>query len=493
MRSLKIFCAALLSAALSLIAVPVAYAMPSEDDIAASKNQEKITTQSIADIKVQLAQLSAHSAELNQESEKAQQAFDEAVRTAEQAQKEADEAQKQAESAQKSVDEARASMGAIAQAIYRDSSGNLGSAYYLVNADSLLEAASRDHAMDMVATHTDQQLQEFRALQDVAKNLHKRAAEKSKKQKDLMQKADVAADKAAQAAAAAQAEVEDTQSEREGLEAQLAEQQANTQALEKDRAQGLAAQEAARKKAEEEARAKAEAEARKQAEEAAKAAAAAAGAQANQAQPSPQASSNVSIDRSKPILDISSWQLPSAINYDALAASVSGVIIRIGYTGTYSGSSYNKDESFERHYAEFTKRGIPVGVYWYSCANAGSEGAAEAQKALQFLGGRHLDFPVYIDVEDPTHQLPASMSTLTAQTQQFISTVRSGGYTAGVYSSSSWYSSKLNYSALVNSGAKIWVAQWSVNPPSIAYGMWQYSSSGHLNGYSGRLDVNQLG
>ena len=57
----------------------------------------------------------------------------------------------------------------------------------------------------------------------------------------------------------------------------------------------------------------------------------------------------------KPIIDISFYQNPSAIDYDLLAANVSGVILRACYS-TY------KDTAFDRHYQEFTSRGVPVGA-----------------------------------------------------------------------------------------------------------------------------------
>ncbi len=60
----------------------------------------------------------------------------------------------------------------------------------------------------------------------------------------------------------------------------------------------------------------------------------------------------------KPIIDISYYQSPVAINYDLIASQVSGVILRAAY-GKW------KDTAFDRHYAEFTARGVPVGAYHY--------------------------------------------------------------------------------------------------------------------------------
>ena len=62
----------------------------------------------------------------------------------------------------------------------------------------------------------------------------------------------------------------------------------------------------------------------------------------------------------KPIIDISYWQQPALIDYDKLAGQVDGVILRAAY-------GVKADSAFNRHYAEFTKRGVPVGCYHYIC------------------------------------------------------------------------------------------------------------------------------
>ena len=444
---------------------------PSEDEIAASKAQEQATARSVADIEVDLANLSAQAAQLNQAKQEAQAAFERAQAAALEAKDQAEEALAKAKQAEKDVEKARAEMATIAQAMYQNSAGKLTGAYYFLGADSLTAAANHDRAMGLVADNADQQMRSFVAMQDVADALRKRADLKKAEADKLMQEADIAADAAGAAAAQADAMVAEFDEQRSALLSQLAAQKRTTKDLESKRFAALEAERIAREKAEAEAAAKKEAE------------------QPGQPAPAP----SRSVDTSKPVIDISSWQSPSSINYDALANSVSGVIIRIGYTGTSSGSSLNKDDAFERHYAEFTKRGVPVGVYWYSCANAGDEGAAEARAALKFLNGRSLDFPIYIDVEDPTHQSWASASVLTNQSVQFSKVISAGGYKPGIYASASWYRSKLNLSSLRSAGMSIWVAAWSSSAPAMGYDLWQYSSSGRLNGYSGRLDVNRRG
>ena len=66
-------------------------------------------------------------------------------------------------------------------------------------------------------------------------------------------------------------------------------------------------------------------------------------------------SSSEKIDLTKPIIDLSGWQLPSEIDYDQLAKNVSGVIVRIqsgSYTKKENAATYANglDKAYKRAY-----------------------------------------------------------------------------------------------------------------------------------------------
>ena len=73
----------------------------------------------------------------------------------------------------------------------------------------------------------------------------------------------------------------------------------------------------------------------------------------------------------KPIIDISFYQAPSALDYNLIAENVSGVILRACY-------SVYKDTAFERHYQELTQRGVPVGAYHYIIGSQPIQAQADA-------------------------------------------------------------------------------------------------------------------
>lgn len=195
----------------------------------------------------------------------------------------------------------------------------------------------------------------------------------------------------------------------------------------------------------------------------------------------------------KPVIDISSYQYSRDIDYDKLSEAISGAILRVGFTGYGTGNSYYKDDEFENHYRELKKRGVPIGAYWYSCADTVAEGTAEANACYEMgLKGKTFELPIYWDTEDNYHQRPASSETLTATGRAFCKRLEALGYYVGIYASSSWLYTELNMAALAD--IDVWVAHYGVLKPSYtgAYGMWQYTSTGRLPGYNGGLDLNVM-
>ena len=181
----------------------------------------------------------------------------------------------------------------------------------------------------------------------------------------------------------------------------------------------------------------------------------------------------------KPILDISFYQRPDAINYDLLAEQVSGVILRACY-------SVYKDTAFERHYQEFTSRGIPVGAYHYIIGNAEIKAQVDAFNIA--VGLKDMRLGCWIDVEDtrPGTRLYRQNVLDYAELQPDM----------GIYTSKGAWNAIMGGAYL--STRKLWVAHYTTNPyPLIPTGwdswwLWQFTSSGRLAGYAGNLDTNRF-
>jgi GH25 family lysozyme M1 (1,4-beta-N-acetylmuramidase) len=181
----------------------------------------------------------------------------------------------------------------------------------------------------------------------------------------------------------------------------------------------------------------------------------------------------------KPIIDISFYQAPSALNYDLIAQNVSGVILRACY-GTW------KDTSFERHYSELTSRNIPVGAYHYIIGSVGIQEQADAFNLA--VGLKDMRLGCWIDVEDRR----AGTRIYRQQVLDYAALQPD----MGVYTSKSAWADIMGGAYLTD--RKLWVAHYTSNPyPLLPQGwdswwLWQYTSSGRLPGYAGNLDTNRF-
>jgi len=181
----------------------------------------------------------------------------------------------------------------------------------------------------------------------------------------------------------------------------------------------------------------------------------------------------------KPILDISFYQTPSAINYDLLASNISGVILRACY-------SVYKDTAFDRHYQEFTSRGIPVGAYHYIIGSASIPAQAAAFDAA--VGAKDMRLGCWIDVEDTRAGTKLS--------RQNVLDYAALQPDMGIYTSQNAW--RLIMGGVYLNDRKLWVAHYTTVPNPLlptgwtSWWLWQFTSSGRLPGYNGNLDTNRF-
>ena len=178
----------------------------------------------------------------------------------------------------------------------------------------------------------------------------------------------------------------------------------------------------------------------------------------------------------KPIIDISFWQTPLQINYDVLSEAVSGVILRAAY-GT------GKDIHFEQHYAEFVARDVPVGAYHYIIGSQNIKAQADNFKA--FTAGKELKLGRWMDVED-TRNVTRLYRRHVLEYADYVKD-------AGIYTGK-WKWQEI-MGGVYLTDRKLWIAAYCYDEPPLPVGwnswwLWQYSSTGRLNGYSGNLDLD---
>ncbi|MCR1930918.1 GH25 family lysozyme [Enterococcus gallinarum] len=186
------------------------------------------------------------------------------------------------------------------------------------------------------------------------------------------------------------------------------------------------------------------------------------------------------------ILDISEWQVPSSINYDQLAKSVDGVIVRIQY-----GSNYI-DKHYKTHIVEFQKRGIPVAVYAWVRGISNSDMEKEATDFYNRAKAYNPSF-WWLDVEEK------SMGDMRTGVEKYRAKLKSlGAKKVGAYIANHLYAS-FNLDTSKFDG--IWIPTYGSNngqyngsnPTATSnYDIHQYTSNGKLSGYSGSLDLNRI-
>lgn len=182
-------------------------------------------------------------------------------------------------------------------------------------------------------------------------------------------------------------------------------------------------------------------------------------------------------------VDISHWQ--GDIDFKKLAPAVDFVIIKAGG----SDKGFYKDKKFEEYYKQAKSNGINVGCYYYVGSKCVSyaDGEEDAKRLLDIIHGKQFEYPVYIDLESTS---PADKIGATYACIGFCDVLEKNGYYAGIYASDiSGFKERLNNTLLTPYDH--WVARYGRKPVyTMNYGMWQYSSTGCINGINGNVDLD---
>lgn len=131
------------------------------------------------------------------------------------------------------------------------------------------------------------------------------------------------------------------------------------------------------------------------------------------------------------------------------------------------------DPKFTTNYTNAKSAGLWVGVYHYLKAANPAEAVAQAKFMIDnCLKGRVFEYPVFVDVEDPSMQ-SLSKEALTECVRSFCDTLENAGYWAGFYTNLDWYLNRLDGAPLAERYS-YWLAYWGTNPPPTGCQMWQF-------------------
>lgn len=191
-------------------------------------------------------------------------------------------------------------------------------------------------------------------------------------------------------------------------------------------------------------------------------------------------------------IDISSYQ--RSIDFAKVKASgIDYAIIRTGYRGYGSSGKLVTDDYFESHITNALKNNLDVGVYFFTQAINKEEAVEEANYVLEQIRPYNVKYPVIIDVEDIAvskyRQQNLTKEELTDVVIAFCDTIKAAGYTPMIYANLRYFIGKLDYERL--EAYEKWYAYYNTElyfPYEIS--MWQYSSTGKVDGIEGNVDLN---
>ena len=191
-------------------------------------------------------------------------------------------------------------------------------------------------------------------------------------------------------------------------------------------------------------------------------------------------------------VDVSTWQ--TAVDWEKVKnQGVEFAFVRLGYRGYGAAGTLRTDDKYDLHMSGAAAAGVDTGVYFFSQAVNAAEGKEEAEYVLAHLGNYRISYPIVIDVEylniNEARAEHISKEARTAATKAFCDTILAAGYWPMIYANPDMCNTGLDLSQL--SEYDFWLAHYTEETSfSHPFQVWQYSSSGILEGFPDRADVN---
>lgn len=177
---------------------------------------------------------------------------------------------------------------------------------------------------------------------------------------------------------------------------------------------------------------------------------------------------------------------------DVANDGVEFAMIRCGYRGITDGGVY-EDQYFDWNIDNASAQGIDVGVYFFSQAISEEEAVEEANKCLEMIDGRKLQYPIAYDYEPSTtgggRADSLSAEQASANARAFCKVIEDAGYSTMIYGNQH----DLNdYESNLLDESEIWYAEYGTLAPTSnhRFSIWQYSNEGSVAGIDTAVDMN---
>ncbi|MBD5454622.1 MAG: hypothetical protein HDR30_09970 [Lachnospiraceae bacterium] len=183
------------------------------------------------------------------------------------------------------------------------------------------------------------------------------------------------------------------------------------------------------------------------------------------------------------------------VNFRSMkAAGIDYVMIRLGARG-YSTGQLSLDDNFVENIEDAIDAGLDIGIYFYSQAVTLEEATQEVNFVVQNLTPykEHINYPVAFDMENVVNDKARidglSREDKTAISAAFLSGVQAAGYIPMLYGNKEWLIKNIDLAQLQN--YDVWLSEDEDIPDyPYQYTMWQYTTTGVLNGITGDANLN---
>ena len=194
---------------------------------------------------------------------------------------------------------------------------------------------------------------------------------------------------------------------------------------------------------------------------------------------------------SKKGIDVSKFQ--GKIDWRKVANDgVDFAYIRLGYRG-YGSGKIVIDDTYEYNIENCNAAGIDTGVYFFTEAISEREAIEEADYVLENIRGYNVDLPIVIDVEESASS-DSRTKNLTQEERTdivlaFCNRIKEAGHEVMIYGNLKSMMIMMDVERL--EGYDKWFAYYKY-PLRFPYKMrmWQYTSSGKVDGIKGGVDMN---
>jgi len=161
---------------------------------------------------------------------------------------------------------------------------------------------------------------------------------------------------------------------------------------------------------------------------------------------------------------------------------------------------FEADERFEENYEGARSVGIAVGAYMYTDAATAEEFTGDVDFMLNVLKDKTFDLPVFLDLESASRQEHLPPAVFMPALNAGLERIEENGFTAGIYSSTAFFSECLDRRQLRAEHYEIWEANYfntidGLKSPaghdlSGEANIWQYSGRGKIGGIRTTVDCN---